>query len=178
VVSDAPPFAPWQALGFDDFCGGLVATVVYPASGLLLQPIWIDLFGVRVYPVGEAPFLLQTNSLHETFFFALQGAIFGCVLASLQALALPFRWSSRIASIALSASAGAAALGFVWFSHATIVMTPLGAYWGLVLDLVGVPNFVSALFWIAYCAIVGIGLHRLMVRQRRSERATIASAFD
>src|SRR5262249_44145785 len=54
--------------GFMTFCGGLVATFAYPTLGALLQPIWTDLFGVRVYPVGKALFVFHTSNLHETFF--------------------------------------------------------------------------------------------------------------
>jgi hypothetical protein len=164
--------------GFMTFFGGMVATMLYTAAGPLLQSVWMQLFGVRVNPVGVALFLFQTNNLHQTFFFALQGAIFGAAFASLQSLASPFRWRGRVSFVALSTLAGAVALAFVWFSHATIVMTSLGAYTGIVLGLVGVTSFVSPLLWVTYSVITGVGLHHLMSRWRRSQQDTIASAFD
>ncbi len=164
--------------GVMTFFGGMVATMLYTSVGPFLQSIWIQLFGVRVNPVGVALFLFQTNNLHQTLFFALQGAVFGAVLASVQSLTVPFRWYGRTSFVALSTLAGAVALAFVWFSHATILMTGLGDYGGIVLGFVGVTSFVSPLLWIAYSVISGAGLHRLMSQWSQSQQDTIASSFD
>jgi hypothetical protein len=164
--------------GVMTFFGGLVATLLYTAAGPFLQSIWVQLFGVRVNPVGVALFLFQTNNLHQTLFFALQGAVFGAALASLQSLTAPFRWRGRVFFVALSTLAGAVALAFVWFSHATILTTGLDDYGGIVLGFIGVTSFVSPLLWIAYSMISGAGLHRLIVRWYRSRQEAITSSFD
>jgi hypothetical protein len=160
------------------FFGGLVATFVYIAAGWFLQPLWTELFRVRVNPVGLALFLFQTDNVAQTLFFSVQGAIFGCVFASLQSLTSPFSWRGRVSFVALSIPAGAIALGLVWFIHAAIVMTPLGSYWGMVLGAIGVTSFVSPLLWIVYSALTGVGLHRLMTLWRRSQQDAITSSFD
>ena len=168
--------------GIMTFLSGLVATFVYIPVGSLLQPIWTELFGGRVNPVGKALFLFQTDSFPQTLFFALQGTVFGCLFGSLQSLALPFHWRGRTSFVGLSILAGAIALALVWFTHATLVMRPLGSYWGsywgIVLGFVGVTSFVSSLFWIVYSAIVGIGLQRLIARWRQSRKTAVISAFE
>jgi len=164
--------------GIMTFLGGLVATFAYVPVGSLLQPVWAELFGVRVNSVGRALFLFRTDNLAQTLFFALQGAVFGCLFGLLQSLTLPFHWRGRASFVGLSILAGAIALGLVWFTHATAVMTSLARFWGIVLGFVGVTSFISSLFWIVYSALTGVGLHRLLRLWRRSQHDAITSSFD
>jgi len=81
--------------GFLTFVGGMVATMGYTVAGLLLAPVWTEFLGVRVRPMETPLFFFQPNYLHQTLFLAVLGAVFGGLLAFLQAAALPFGWRRR-----------------------------------------------------------------------------------
>src|SRR5262249_510565 len=138
-----------------------------------------ELFGATVKRVGLALVASGRNNIHQTLFFAFDGAIFGCLLSALQSLALQLRWRGRVSFITLSALAGSIALASVWVSHAMALWAHFHGPWGrVVFEIISVTNFVSPLMWIAYSVLTGAVLHYLMSRGRRAQRQAITSAFD
>jgi hypothetical protein len=164
--------------GFLTFIGGVVATMGYTVVGSVLAPLWTEFIRIQVRPLEVPLFFIQPNYLQETLFIAVQGAVFGGLLAFLQAAALPFGWRGRLYLVVLSAVLGAVSLDLVWLAAALIMMTSTSWYSGIVFHAVGLSVPVPALLWIVYSALTGMVLHYAINRWRRSERGAIMSAFD
>ena len=164
--------------GFLTFIGGVVATMGYTVAGSVLAPLWIEFIGVQVRPLGVPLFFIQLNYLQETLFIAVQGAVFGGLLAFLQAAALPFGWRGRLYLVVLSAVVGAVSLDLVRFVAALVMTISTSWYSGIVFRVVGLSAPVPALLWILYSALTGMALYYAINRWRRSERDAITSAFD
>ena len=164
--------------GFLTFIGGVVATMGYTVAGSALASAWTESLGVQVRPFGVPLFFIHPNYLHQTLFFAAQGAVFGGLLAFLQAGALPFRGRGRLYFVALSGFVGAVSLDLVWLAAALVMMTSTSWYSGIVFRAVGLSVPVPALLWILYSALTGIALQYAITRWHRSERHAITSAFD
>jgi hypothetical protein len=164
--------------GFLTFIGGVVANMGYTVAGSFLAPVWTELLGVRVRPFGVPLFFIQPNYFQETLFIAVQGAVFGGLLAFLQAAALPFGWRGRLYLVVLSAFVSAVSFDLVWFAAAFVMMTSTNWDSGIVFRAVGLSVPVPALLWILYSTLIGMALHYAINRWRRSERGAIISAFD
>jgi len=164
--------------GFLTFIGGVVATMGYTVAGSVLAPVWTEFLGVQVRPFGVPPFFFQPNYLQETLFIAAQGAVFGGILAFLQAAALPFGSRGRLYLVVLSAAVGAVSLDLVWLAATFFMMTSTSWYSGIVFRAVGLSVPVPALLWILYSALTGMALHYAITRWRRFEGDAITSAFD
>jgi hypothetical protein len=164
--------------GFLTFIGGVVATMGYTVAGSVLAPVWTELLGVRVRPFGVPLFFIQPNYLQETLFIAVQGAVFGGLLAFLQAAALPFGWRGRLYLVVLIGRCRSRLVG------SRMVCRRLGDddidhwYSGIVFRVVGLSVPVPALLWILYSTLTGMALHYAINRRRHSERDAITSAFD
>lgn len=160
--------------------GGILATGVYHIGGRLLVPLWAYLFGVAPKPAGIALFLMGTNGLHQTLFFALQGALFGMVLGTVQSLLAPLRWSHKVAFVALSVFAGAVALGLVWLAHSSAIsyLQLPNRFFGIILRAIGVTKLVPPLAWIVYSVITGLCIGTLLMRTSEAKEASVASRFD
>jgi hypothetical protein len=164
--------------GFLTFIGGMVATIGYMVAGSAFAPVWTEFLGVQVRQFGVPLFFIRPNYLQETLLIAAQGAVFGGLLAFLQATALPFGWRGRLYLVVLSAFVGAASLDLVWFVATLVMMTPTRGYSGFVFRAVGLSVPIPPLLWITYSALTGIALHYAIKRWRGSERDAITSAFD
>jgi hypothetical protein len=169
-----------QRWGVMTFVGGAIATAGYTIAGSLLEPVWARLLGGRVHSLSVQLFFARPNYFHETVFLAVQGAVFGGLLALLQSLILPFRWPGRFYLVAASTLVGAVALDLVWCVAAPVMMGSSGWYWysGLLFRAVGLEVLISPLLWVIYSALIGIVLHYGMSRSRRSEQDAITSSFD
>ena len=150
----------------------------YTVAGSVLAPVWTEFIGVQVRPFGVPLFFIRPNYLQETLLIAVQGAVFGGLLAFLQATALPFGRRGRLYFVVLSAFVGAASFDLVWFVAASVMTTPTGWHPGIVFSAVGLSVPVPPLLWIAYSVLTGIALHYAIRRWRGSERDAITSAFD
>ena len=168
-----------QRWGVMTFVGGTIATVGYSIAGSLLEPVWAKFLGVRVHSLDLPLFFQRQHYVHEAVFLAVQGAVFGGLLALLQSLVASFRGLGRFYLIAFSALAGAVALNLVW-CVASLTMTSGGWYWysEFVLRSAGLEVLVPPLLWVLYSAFIGIGLHYALNRRRRSAEDAIISSFD
>ena len=164
--------------GFLTFIGGVVATMGHTVAGFALARLWTELVGTQVRPFGVPLFFIQPNYLHQTLLLAVQGAVFGGLLALLQVAALPFRLRGRLYLVALSALVGAVSLDLVWLAIDLVMMTSTSWYSGILFRAVGLSVPVPPLLWILYSVLTGIALHYAIKRWRGSERDAITSAFD
>lgn len=164
--------------GFLTFIGGVVATMGHTVAGFALARLWTELVGIQVRPFSVPLFFIQPNYLHQTLLFAVQGEVFGGLLALLQVAALPFRSRERLYLVALSAFVGAVSLDLVWLAAALVMMTSTSWYSGIVFRAVGLSVPVPPLLWILYSVLTGVALQYAITRWRRSERDAVTSAFD
>lgn len=176
-----PRPAKWGLL---TFLGGLCATAAYPLGGMLLMPLWADLFGVVPKPAGVAPYFIGVNRIHQLMFFALQGMLFGGVIGIVQSSSIPSRWLHRVAFAAISVVAGALAFGLVWIAFTSAIPSfdslgrLLGRFYGVMLNVIGVTKLMPPLAWVIYASIAGVLIDRTAAPWWRARQESLASRFD
>lgn len=170
--------------GVATFLGGLCATAAYPLGGMLLMPLWADLFGVVPKPAGVAPHFIGVNRIHQLMFFALQGMLFGGVIGIVQSSLIPSRWLHRAVFAAISGVAGALAFGLVWFGFTSTfgsydaLSRLLGRSYGVMLNAIGVTKLMPPLAWLIYASIAGVVMDRTAALWWRAKHEGLASRFD